>query len=83
MATWYLLVNEPATVRDTTVTASLRGTSEQNIRRGSLCGIGRGDSPAVMGKKTQPTANLAQAVQVIRDLNSGKRNQYDGQPITG
>jgi len=46
------------------------------------CGIGRGDSSRrVMGKKPTTLENLEDTVRVIRDLNSGKQINYDGQSI--
>jgi len=46
------------------------------------CGIGRGDSSRrVMGKKPTTLENLEETVQVIRDLNSGKKITYEGHPI--
>jgi probable F420-dependent oxidoreductase len=69
-------------VRDPTVTASLLGTLNQISEGRFDCGIGRGDSSRrVMGKKPSTLENLEQAVQVIRDLNSGKTINYEGQPI--
>lgn len=69
-------------VRDPTVTASLLATINQ-ISNGRMdCGIGRGDSSRrVMGKKPTTLENLEAAVQVIRDLNSGKQITYEGHPI--
>jgi len=69
-------------VRDATVTASLLATLNR-ISGGRMdCGIGRGDSSRrVMGKKPTTLENLVEAVQVIRDLNSGKRITYEGHPI--
>src|SRR5262245_37192575 len=74
-------VTNPA-VRDPTVTASLLGTLNR-ISGGRMdCGIGRGDSSRrVMGKKPSTLETLGQAVQVIRDLNSGKKINYDGQTL--
>jgi len=69
-------------VRDPTVTASLLGTLNQISGGRFDCGIGRGDSSRrVMGKKPSTLENLEQAVQVIRDLNSGKKITYEGQPL--
>ena len=69
-------------VRDPTVTASLLGTLNRISGGRFDCGIGRGDSSRrVMGKKPSTLENLEHAVQVIRDLNSGKKINYDGQPI--
>jgi probable F420-dependent oxidoreductase len=69
-------------VRDPTVTASLLGTLNRISGGRFDCGIGRGDSSRrVMGKKPATLENLEQAVQVIRDLNSGKKVDYDGQSI--
>src|ERR1051326_6755781 len=69
-------------VRDPTVTASLLGTLNQISGGRFDCGIGRGDSSRrVMGKKPATLENLERAVQVIRDLNSGKKLDYDGQSI--
>jgi probable F420-dependent oxidoreductase len=69
-------------VRDPTVTASLLGTLNQISGGRFDCGIGRGDSSRrVMGKKPATLENLEHAVQVIRDLNSGKKVDYDGQSI--
>src|SRR6202162_1469826 len=69
-------------VRDATVTASLLATLNR-ISGGRMdCGIGRGDSSRrVMGKKPTTLENLAETVQVIRDLNSGKQITYEGHPI--
>src|SRR5438876_3769172 len=69
-------------VRDPTVTASLLATLNR-ISGGRMdCGIGRGDSSRrVMGKKPTTLANLEEAVQVIRDLTSGKQIVYEEQPI--
>ena len=69
-------------VRDPTVTASLLATLNQISGGRFDCGIGRGDSSRrVMGKKPSTLENLEQAVQVIRDLNSGKKITYEGQPL--
>ena len=69
-------------VRDPTVTASLLGTLNQISAGRFDCGIGRGDSSRrVMGKKPSTLENLEQAVQVIRDLTSGRKVIYEGQPI--
>jgi len=69
-------------VRDPTVTASLLATLNR-ISGGRMdMGIGRGDSSRrVMGKKPTTLANLEEAVQVIRDLTSGKQIVYEEQPI--
>src|SRR5213594_1123318 len=69
-------------VRDPTVTASLLATLNR-ISGGRMdCGIGRGDSSRrVMGKKPATLDTLEEAVQVIRDLNSGKQITYEGHPI--
>ncbi len=69
-------------VRDPTVTASLLATLGR-ISGGRMdLGIGRGDSSRrVMGKKPTTLANLEEAVQVIRDLTSGKQISYEGHPI--
>ena len=69
-------------VRDPTVTASLLATLNR-ISGGRMdLGIGRGDSSRrVMGKKPTTLQNLEEAVQVIRDLNSGKQIVYEEQPI--
>jgi len=74
-------VTNPA-VRDATVTASLLATLNR-ISGGRMdCGIGRGDSSRrVMGKKPTTLENLEDTVRVIRDLNSGKQINYDGQSI--
>ena len=74
-------VTNPA-VRDATVTASLLATLNR-ISGGRMdCGIGRGDSSRrVMGKKPTTLENLEDTVRVIRDLNSGKQIDYDGQSI--
>lgn len=69
-------------VRDPTVTASLLGTLNRISGGRFDCGIGRGDSSRrVMGKKPSTLESLEQAVQVIRDLNSGKKINYDGQTL--
>jgi len=69
-------------VRDPTVTASLLATINR-ISGGRMdLGIGRGDSSRrVMGKKPTTLQNLEEAVQVIRDLNSGKQITYEEHPI--
>jgi probable F420-dependent oxidoreductase len=69
-------------VRDPTVTASLLATLNR-ISGGRMdLGIGRGDSSRrVMGKKPATLARLEEAVNVIRDLNSGKQIVYEDQPI--
>src|SRR2546422_11409818 len=69
-------------VRDATVTASLLATLNR-ISGGRMdCGIGRGDSSRrVMGKKPTTLETLEEAVQVIRDLNSGKQITYEGHSI--
>lgn len=74
-------VTNPA-VRDPTVTASLLATLNR-ISGGRMdLGIGRGDSSRrVMGKKPTTLARLEAAVSLIRNLTSGKRVTYDGQPI--
>jgi probable F420-dependent oxidoreductase len=69
-------------VRDPTVTASLLGTLNQISGGRFDCGIGRGDSSRrVMGKKPSTLETMEEAVHVIRDLNSGKKITYEGQPI--
>src|SRR5437870_3963386 len=69
-------------VRDPTVTASLLATLNQISGGRFDCGIGRGDSSRrVMGKKPATLEILEQAVQVIRDLNNGKKINYEGQSI--
>jgi probable F420-dependent oxidoreductase len=69
-------------VRDPTVTASLLATLNQISGGRFDCGIGRGDSSRrVMGKKPATLETMEEAVQVIRDLNSGKKITYEGQPI--
>lgn len=75
------LVTNPV-VRDPTVTASLLATL--NIISGGRMdlGIGRGDSSRrVMGKRPTTAERLAEAVEVIRTLASGKELIYDGKPI--
>src|SRR5437588_12437310 len=74
-------VTNPA-VRDASVTASLLATLNR-ISGGRMdLGIGRGDSSRrVMGKKPTTIENLEQAVQAIRDLNSGKQITYEGHSI--
>ena len=69
-------------VRDATVTASLLATLNR-ISGGRMdLGIGRGDSSRrVMGKKPTTLENLEHAVQVIRDLNSGKQITYEDHSI--
>lgn len=69
-------------VRDPTVTASLLATLNR-ISGGRMdLGIGRGDSSRrVMGKKPTTLANLEEAVQVVRDLNSGKQIVYEDHTI--
>src|SRR5438309_3956305 len=69
-------------VRDPTVTASLLATLNRISGGRFDCGIGRGDSSRrVMGKKPSTLENLEEAVQVIRDLHSGKQISYEGQSI--
>jgi probable F420-dependent oxidoreductase len=69
-------------VRDPTVTASLLATLNRISNGRMNCGIGRGDSSRrVMGKKPTTLENLEEAVQVIRDLNSGKQITYEGHSI--
>jgi probable F420-dependent oxidoreductase len=69
-------------VRDPTVTASLLATLNRISGGRMELGIGRGDSSRrVMGKKPTTLANLEEAVQVIRDLTSGKQISYEGYPI--
>ncbi len=69
-------------VRDPTVTASLLATLNR-ISGGRMdLGIGRGDSSRrVMGKKPTTLANLEEAVQVVRDLNSAKQIVYEDHTI--
>jgi len=69
-------------VRDPSVTASLLATIN-NISGGRMdLGIGRGDSSRrVMGKKPTTLANLEEAVDVIRRLNSGEKIEYEGHSI--
>lgn len=69
-------------VRDATVTASLLATLNR-ISNGRMdLGIGRGDSSRrVMGKKPTTLANLEEAVQVVRNLNSGKQIVYEEHAI--
>ena len=69
-------------VRDPTVTASLLATMNR-ISGGRMdMAIGRGDSSRrVMGKKPTTLETLEAAVQVVRDLTSGKQIVYEGQPI--
>jgi len=71
-------VTNPA-VRDVTVSASLFATL--NLASGGRMelGIGRGDSSRrVLGKKPTTLENLEEFVSLFRDLNAGKKVQYDG-----
>ena len=74
-------VTNPA-VRDATVTASLLATLNR-ISGGRMdLGIGRGDSSRrVMGKKPTTLERLEETVSVIRDLNAGKKIEYEGREI--
>ncbi|HJQ68565.1 MAG TPA: TIGR03842 family LLM class F420-dependent oxidoreductase [Blastocatellia bacterium] len=74
-------VTNPA-VRDATVTASLLATLNR-ISGGRMdLGIGRGDSSRrVMGKKPTTLERLEETVSVIRDLNAGKKLEYEGREI--
>jgi probable F420-dependent oxidoreductase len=74
-------VTNPA-VRDATVTASLLATLNR-ISGGRMdLGIGRGDSSRrVMGKKPTTLERLEETVNVIRDLNAGKKIEYEGREI--
>ena len=74
-------VTNPA-VRDATVTASLLATLNR-ISNGRMdMGIGRGDSSRrVMGKKPTTLERLEETVQVVRDLCSGKKIEYEGREI--
>ena len=73
-------VTNPA-VRDITVTASLFATLNLISGNRMELGIGRGDSSRrVMGKKPVTAAHLEQAVQTFRELTSGKKTEYEGQP---
>ena len=75
------MVTNPA-VRDLTVTASLFATL--NLISGGRMdmGIGRGDSSRrVLGHRPTTVAGLRKAVQVIRDLASGKEVEHHGQPV--
>src|SRR5678815_5566147 len=69
-------------VRDPSVTASLLATLN-NISGGRMdLGIGRGDSSRrVMGKKPTTLANLEEAVHVIRELNGGRKIEYEDHSI--
>src|SRR5258705_4771658 len=69
-------------VRDPTVTASLLATLNR-ISGGRMdLGIGRGDSSRrVMGKKPATLENLEEAVQIVRELNAGKKIGYDDHPV--
>jgi probable F420-dependent oxidoreductase len=71
-------VTNPA-VRDVTVSASLFATL--NLASGGRMelGIGRGDSSRrVLGKKPTTLEYLEEFVSIFRDLNAGKKVQYDG-----
>jgi len=73
-------VTNPA-VRDITVTASLFATLNLISGNRMELGIGRGDSSRrVMGKKPVTAAHLEQAGQTFRELTSGKKTEYEGQP---
>src|SRR5262244_1467215 len=74
-------VTNPA-VRDATVTASLLATLNR-ISGGRMdLGIGRGDSSRrVMGKKPTTLERLEDTVNVVRDLCSGKKIEYEGREI--
>jgi probable F420-dependent oxidoreductase len=74
-------VTNPA-VRDATVTASLLATLNR-ISGGRMdLGIGRGDSSRrVMGKKPTTLERLEETVNVIRDLCSAKKIEYEGRDI--
>jgi probable F420-dependent oxidoreductase len=74
------LVTNPA-VRDLTVTSSLFATL--NLISGGRMdlGIGRGDSSRrVLGKKPVSWSQLETAVNIFRDLTSGREIEYEGQP---
>lgn len=71
-------VTNPA-VRDVTVSASLFATL--NLASGGRMelGIGRGDSSRrVLGKKPTTLEYLEEFVSIFRDLNAGKKVQYEG-----
>ena len=73
-------VTNPA-VRDITVTASLFATLGVISHNRMELGIGRGDSSRrVLGKKPVTVEHLEQAVQTFRELTSGKKIDYEGQP---
>ncbi|MBI1800299.1 MAG: TIGR03842 family LLM class F420-dependent oxidoreductase [Chloroflexi bacterium] len=75
------LVTNPV-VRDPTVTASLLATLNDISGGRMQLGIGRGDSSRrVMGKKPTTVENMLHAIQVIRDLTTGKPIEYEGHPI--
>ena len=65
-------VTNPGT-RDPTVTASLFATLNDIFGNRTICGIGRGDSARrVLGRKPTTLAETEQAINVIRDLATGK-----------
>jgi probable F420-dependent oxidoreductase len=74
-------VTNPA-VRDASVTASLLATLNRISGNRMDLGIGRGDSSRrVMGKRPTTLERLEETVQVIRDLNAGRKIEYEGKEI--
>jgi probable F420-dependent oxidoreductase len=76
------MVTNPAT-RDWTVTASTYATLNEMYGNRTVCGIGRGDS-AVRVTNGKPTtlATMREAINVIRELGSGRSVDYNGSTIT-
>jgi probable F420-dependent oxidoreductase len=73
-------VTNPA-VRDLTVTSSLFATLNLVSGGRMQLGIGRGDSSRrVLGKKPVTASELESAVEIFRQLTSGKEIDYEGQP---
>jgi probable F420-dependent oxidoreductase len=75
------MVTNPAT-RDWTVIASLHATLNEMHGNRTICGIGRGDSAVrVQGRPPTTLKRLADSVQVIRELASGRSVDVEGTEI--
>ena len=75
------LVTNPAT-RDWTVIGSLFATLNDMYGDRTVCGIGRGDSAVrVIGRKPTTLATMAESMDVIKGLVTGREVDYKGHRV--
>ncbi len=75
------MVTNPGT-RDWTVLASLFATLNEMSGGRTICGMGRGDSALrYIGDKPRTLSQMAESMQVIKDLVAGRTVTYNGKEL--